>query len=194
MTIPILVGSLRPNGNHVGLSQMLLECCKTHGVDAALASDLLPAGPTIPTGPVLDDLIPAAVQDSSQYNDSNVQEWSKVISNSSAIIILSPQYNWGIPGNLKNSLDAIFHEWQGKPFLVITYGGHGGDKCGDALKLVIEGGLHAIMVTEPVNISIPKELIVGAKRVDPSDPDQKEFREQFEEALEAPLKLLKEKI
>lgn len=194
MTVPILVGSQRPTGNNVGLSQLLLDCCKAQGIDAALAASLMPTETTLPTGPVLDDQIPAAVRDPSQYTGPNVQAWSKLVSSSPAVVILSAQYNWGIPGGLKNSLDLIYNEWKGKPFLVVTYGGHGGNKCGDALKLVIVGGLKAALVTEPVNISLSKQLIVGSQRVDPSDSGQQAFREMFEQVLEAPLRLLKERI
>lgn len=194
MTVPILVGSLRPTGNHVGLSHMLIDCCKAQGIDAALASDLMPPKSTLPTGPVLDDLIAAVVQDPLQYSDVNVQAWSKLISSSPAVVILTPQYNWGIPGPLKNSLDHIYHEWKGKPFLVITYGGQGGDKCGDALKLVIEGGLKGSLITEPVSISLPKQLIAGVKRVDPSDSEQQAFWDIFKQALQGPLQELKKEI
>ena len=40
---------------------------------------------------------------------------------------------------LKNAIDHLFREWQGKPVLIVTYGGHGGNLCGAQLRGVING-------------------------------------------------------
>ena len=39
------------------------------------------------------------------------------------------QYNWGYPASLKNALDYLFPEWNGKPAGIISYGGRGGGKA-----------------------------------------------------------------
>lgn len=45
--------------------------------------------------------------DYSDYQD-RVSRWEKAIANSSAIIVVSPEYNHSIPGVLKNALDFGF--------------------------------------------------------------------------------------
>lgn len=46
------------------------------------------------------------------------------------------QYNWGYPAALKNALDYLYHEWLGKPAVVITYGTRGGGKAAAQLQQV----------------------------------------------------------
>lgn len=46
------------------------------------------------------------------------------------------QYNWGYPAALKNALDYLYHEWLGKPAVIITYGTRGGGKAAAQLQQV----------------------------------------------------------
>lgn len=190
MTIPILPGSVRHTSNGAGLADHLLQRCKVNGIEAALVSDLLPSGISLPIGPVFDETITAMIQDSSDYKDAQVQAWSKLVSTSPAIIILTPQYNWSFPGPLKNALDHLYHEWHNKSILLVTYGGHGGNKCADQLKQVLEGGLKAKLVTEPVMITLSSSFIRGDERINAFKDDQKEFRKQYEEKLDYALQTL----
>lgn len=50
-----------------------------------------------------------------------------------------PQYNWGYPAVLKNALDYLYQEWQGKPACLVSFGGHGGTQVQLALRLVFQG-------------------------------------------------------
>jgi len=45
-------------------------------------------------------------------------------------------------------LDHLFNEWGGKPVLVVTYGGRGGGKCEEQLKVVLSGGLKMKVIEE----------------------------------------------
>ena len=38
------------------------------------------------------------------------------------------QYNWGYPAALKNAVDYLYHSWNGKPAMIVSYGSHGGGK------------------------------------------------------------------
>ncbi|UZJ57591.1 hypothetical protein CBS101457_006911 [Exobasidium rhododendri] len=192
MTIPVLLGSLRTSGNGPGLGEHIIQRCKTQGLDARLATELFPPGSSLPTGPILDATISHLIKDASHYQDKDVQAWSRIVSDSPALIIVTPQYNWGYPGPLKNTLDHIYNEWKNKPILLITYGGHGGSKCAEQLKIVLEGGLNATLVTEPVKITLPVDFIRGDERADPSREDQKSFRLQYEPQVDAAITNLKE--
>ncbi|KAF7348126.1 NAD(P)H-dependent FMN reductase [Mycena sanguinolenta] len=59
------------------------------------------------------------------YADPATNAWSALISSFDGFIIVTPQHNWGYPASLKLALDALFHEWTGKPVLLVTYGGLG---------------------------------------------------------------------
>ncbi|PCH33691.1 hypothetical protein WOLCODRAFT_59973, partial [Wolfiporia cocos MD-104 SS10] len=74
------------------------------------------------------------------------REWSSFISSCAAIVVLTPQYNWGVPGELKNAFDHLYWEWRDKPAVIVTYGGHGGSKCAEQLRSILGGGLNTQLV------------------------------------------------
>lgn len=39
---------------------------------------------------------------------------------------------------IKNAIDYLYHEWAGKPAMIVSYGGHGGGKAAAQLKQVLE--------------------------------------------------------
>ncbi len=80
-----------------------------------------------------------------------------------AYIFVSSQHNWGIPAGLKNAIDYLFNEWKGKPAAIVTYGGHGGDKAGKQLQVVLGGGIDMRVVETQVNLAFPgREVLVKA--------------------------------
>jgi multimeric flavodoxin WrbA len=110
----------------------------------------------------------ALIKDPSHYTSPSTQQWSAFIASCAGIIILTPQFNWGYPGELKNALDHLYWEWRDKPVMLATYGGHGGGKCATQLKQVLEGGLKMKYVCD-VNITLPAEYIREAKRLRATD-------------------------
>jgi NAD(P)H-dependent FMN reductase len=73
------------------------------------------------------------------YAFEHTRAWSRKVSEGDALVFVTPQYNWGYPAPLKNALDHLHAEWAGKPAIIITYGGHGGDRCAGQLRQVLEG-------------------------------------------------------
>lgn len=73
------------------------------------------------------------------YDHPHTLAWSRKVAAARAVVLVSPQYNWGYPAPLKNALDHLYAEWAGKPVMVVTYGGHGGDKCSRQLVQVCKG-------------------------------------------------------
>jgi len=55
-------------------------------------------------------------------------------------VIVTPEYNHGYPGTLKNILDHVYDEWGRKPFGLVGAGGmYGGARAIDGLRMVIPG-------------------------------------------------------
>lgn len=79
--------------------------------------------------------IPAA----GHYAFAHTQAWARKISEGDAFVFVTAQYNWGYPAPLKNALDHLHKEWSGKPAMIVTYGGHGGNKCAAQLRQVLDG-------------------------------------------------------
>ncbi|KAJ6622579.1 hypothetical protein B0H10DRAFT_2013358 [Mycena sp. CBHHK59/15] len=60
------------------------------------------------------------------YADLATNAWSAVVRGFDGAVFLTPQHNWGYPAGLMLMLDALYHEWAGKPTLVVAYGNRGG--------------------------------------------------------------------
>jgi NAD(P)H-dependent FMN reductase len=58
-----------------------------------------------------------------KYTQSHTQAWSKIVEKADAIVIITPEYNHGYPGSLKDALDYLNQEWKHKPIGFISYGG-----------------------------------------------------------------------
>ena len=67
-----------------------------------------------------------------------LEEFSAKIDAADAIVIVSPEYNGGYPGVLKNALDYLRPEYRRKPFGIVTVsaGAMGGATCLAQLRLV----------------------------------------------------------
>jgi hypothetical protein len=77
---------------------------------------------------------------------------------------VTPQYNWGYPASLKNAIDYLFHEWVGKPGLVVSYGGRGGGKCNAQLREVLKG-VRMVTTERYVELVFPdREVLTKASR------------------------------
>lgn len=73
------------------------------------------------------------------YVHEHTRAWSKTVRQYDGFIFVTPQYNWSIPASLKNALDYLYWEWNGKPAGVVTYGGKGGGKAGGHLQQILTG-------------------------------------------------------
>jgi NAD(P)H-dependent FMN reductase len=60
-----------------------------------------------------------------QY-DERTQAWADKIGQADGYVIITPEYNHGYPGVLKNAIDHLFREWNHKPVSFVGYGGPGG--------------------------------------------------------------------
>jgi len=189
--IGVLLGSARPNGNCRGLEAWLYQRMHQSASSSCHFElvNIYPNAPIHPLGPVTEDVIPALIGADAPYGSENVNEWSKLVTSCHGFIILTPQYNWGYPGDLKNALDHLYFEWRNKPVAVVTYGGHGGGKCGEQLRQVLSG-LRMKVIEQVVSITLPSEYIRESNRLTPEQFSSSagtsaafEFLTEAEEAL-----------
>lgn len=114
-----------------------------------------------------------------KYSQPHTLAWSNKIAATSAFIIVTPQYNWGYPAPLKNALDHLYKEWEGKPVAIVTYGGHGGGKCATQLRQVLEG-MHMRPTATMPELTLTLAMIGGG----PIDPE-KDFASDAESIRQA---------
>jgi NAD(P)H-dependent FMN reductase len=69
-----------------------------------------------------------------KYTHEHSRQWAKEIARHDGCVLASPEYNFGMPGSLKNAIDYLYHVWKGKPIALITYGLDGGKTCSEQLE------------------------------------------------------------
>lgn len=110
--------------------------------------------------------IPSKITSADGYAHEHTRVWSRRIAALDAFVFVTPQYNWGIPAGLKNAIDYLFNEWKNKPAVIVSYGGHGGDKAASALKICLAGGIDMkVGDNMVVNLAFPdRTVLVKAAR------------------------------
>lgn len=78
---------------------------------------------------------PTTIKDGA-YPNEVARKWAAKIQEADAFIIVTPEYNHGISGILKNALDHIYAEWNNKPVGCVAYGGVGGARAVEHLRSV----------------------------------------------------------
>ena len=83
-----------------------------------------------------------------------LMEFAGKIGRADSIIIVTPEYNNGYPGVLKNALDYLLPEYERKPIGIVTVsaGGYGGITCLAQLRLVTLG-MGAFPIPENLAVS-----------------------------------------
>ncbi len=77
---------------------------------------------------------PAALD--GKYPNEVALKLAKKIDWADAFIIVSPEYNHGYSAVLKNALDYLYQEWNNKPVGFVSWGGVGGARSVEQLRLV----------------------------------------------------------
>ena len=87
------------------------------------------------------------------------QRWGKKIASLDGFIIVAAEYNRGPTAVLKNALDYAYKEWNRKPVAFVAYGGVGGARSVEQLRLnCVE--LQMAPIRAAVHIQIPVYLAV----------------------------------
>src|SRR3990167_8722275 len=70
------------------------------------------------------------------FKNEAVARFTKKIAEGDAFVIVTPEYNHGTSGVLKNALDWVYQEWNNKPVSFVSYGSVGGARAIEQLRLV----------------------------------------------------------
>ena len=69
------------------------------------------------------------------YKNEAVARFTKKIEEGDAFVMVTPEYNHGTSGVLKNALDWVYPEWNNKPVAFVSYGSVGGARAVEQLRL-----------------------------------------------------------
>ena len=72
-----------------------------------------------------------------QYTHEHTKRWAAKIASFDAYVFVTPEYNHGISGALKNAIDYLYREWNNKAAGFVSYGGAGGARAVEHLRLVM---------------------------------------------------------
>jgi len=69
------------------------------------------------------------------YKNEAVARFTAKIAEGDGFVIVTPEYNHGTSGILKNALDWVYQEWNNKPVAFVSYGSVGGARAVEQLRL-----------------------------------------------------------
>lgn len=95
---------------------------------------------------------PAMILDADSYTHEHSRRWAREIARHDGYVLVSPEYNYGVPGGVKNAIDYVFHPWKGKPIALVTYGLGGGKHSSDQLQHILS--------KMSLQVLFPKEFIL----------------------------------
>ncbi len=72
-----------------------------------------------------------------QYTHAHTKAWAQTIASFDAYVFVTPEYNHSTSGALKNALDYLYREWNNKAAGFVSYGGAGGVRAVEHLRLIL---------------------------------------------------------
>ena len=145
LRIGILTGSTRPNRKSADVAQWVLEIARKRGDAEYEIVDIKDF-----ELPLLDEPMPPSM---GNYQQPHTKRWAAKIASLDAFVFVSPEYNHGIPAALKNAIDYLFAEWNHKAAGFVSYGGAGGARAVEQLRLVL-AEVHVATVRSQVMLSM----------------------------------------
>ncbi len=149
LKIGIIIGSTRPGRIGEAVAKWVLELAQTRSDAEFELVDIKDFDL-----PLLDEPIPAA---SGQYSKPHTQRWAARIAPFDGYVFVMPEYNHGISGALKNAVDFLFGEWCNKAAGFVSYGGAGGSRAVEQMRLVLVN-LQMATVCNQVLLSLTKDF------------------------------------
>jgi NAD(P)H-dependent FMN reductase len=100
--------------------------------------------------PLLDEPVPPSL---GKYSHEHTKRWAAKIDSFDAYVFVTPEYNHGIAGALKNAIDYLYKEWNNKAAGFVGYGSASGVRAVESLRLVM-GELQIADVRAQVMLSL----------------------------------------
>lgn len=166
--IPIILGSTRRGRQSPKVARFVAERLRRTGTVETEILDLLEYDL-----PMMEERL--------RFQDDpppQVRAMSEKLARADSIVIVTPEYNNGYPGVLKNALDYFLPEYRRKPFGIVTVsaGGFGGIYCLAQLRLVVLG-----MGAFPIPAQLPVSRVQESfdDEGNPQDPMYEKSAETF---------------
>jgi NAD(P)H-dependent FMN reductase len=126
--IAVIIGSTRPGRVGESVARWVYDIAKQRsdaGFELVDIADF--------NLPLLDEPVPPA---QGKYSQPHTKAWAEKVASFDAYVFVTPEYNHGTSGALKNALDFVYREWNNKAAGFVSYGSAGGARAVEQLRLV----------------------------------------------------------
>ncbi len=145
LNIGIILGSTRPGRNGEAVAKWVHGLARKRTDARFELIDLLDF-----TLPILDEPVPPS---QGKYTKAHTKKWSAKVAEFDAYVFVTPEYNHGTSGALKNAIDYLNKEWTNKVAGFVGYGAVGGVRAVEHLRLVM-AELQVATVRAQVGLSL----------------------------------------
>lgn len=180
MKIGVIEGSIRAGRNGAAVAEWVLQATQAREpqyVHLNLADFDVPL--------LTSATVPGAAN--KKYDSPQVSRWSEAIDECDAFVFVTPEYNHGVPGALKNAVDSLGSEWFGKAVAFVSYGADGGVRSVEHWRAVI-ANLRMVDVRQQVSLSLFTEF--GENGLQLQDRRERELTTLFEQLESMTAKLM----
>lgn len=129
LKLAIIIGSTRPGRVGEAVARWVLELAQKRRDAEYELVDIKQFNL-----PLLDEPVPPS---QGKYSKEHTKRWAAKITSFDGYIFVTPEYNHGICGALKNAIDFLFVEWNNKAAGFVGYGSAGGVRAVEHLRLVM---------------------------------------------------------
>jgi NAD(P)H-dependent FMN reductase len=129
LRLAILTGSTRPGRNNESVARWVYEHASRR--DDAEFEFVDIADYRLP---LLDEPVPPSL---GQYTHQHTKRWAAKIAAFDGYVFVTPEYNHGVPAALKNAIDFLYAEWNNKAAAFVSYGGAGGVRAVEHLRVTM---------------------------------------------------------
>jgi NAD(P)H-dependent FMN reductase len=147
--VAIIVGSTRPGRKADAVARWVYDIAAKRSDGAFEIVDIKDFNL-----PLLDEPVPPS---RGQYAKDHTKTWSAKIARFDAYVFVTPEYNHGTSGALKNAIDFLYKEWNNKAAGFVSYGGASGTRAVEQLRLVM-GELQVADVRAQVALSLTDDF------------------------------------
>ncbi|MDB4905423.1 MAG: putative reductase [Gemmatimonadetes bacterium] len=126
LKVGIILGSTRPGRNGEAVAKWVFELAQKHGGAEFELVDIADYAL-----PLLDEPIPPS---QGKYSREHTKKWAAKVKSLDAFVFVTPEYNHGTSGALKNAIDFLYAEWNDKAAGFVGYGSAGGTRAIEHLR------------------------------------------------------------
>lgn len=127
--IGVITGSTRPGRNNEAVARWTYEIAQKRTDAEFEYVDIADYNL-----PLLDEPVPPSL---GKYSKPHTKKWAERIGSLDAFVFVTPEYNHGISGALKNAIDFLYAEWNNKAAAFVSYGSANGVRAVEQLRLVM---------------------------------------------------------